>query len=183
MELESTFPAMRPPSDEQQAIVAQLQDPPDARARIVCVTVGAGVGKTTTLLHLAKEYDRLGHMHGTYLTFNRAAAEDTKRRITEVLPGFQLDARTIHPASRAALALHRQALEVNEKEASSWDDVNDLQKTIARLLQEDIAKFVRDFYKDNHKGSGTANDAKENRRTRAKKAGSLLYLQDTAVLL
>ena len=88
MELESTFPAMRPPSDEQQAIVAQLQDPPDARARIVCVTVGAGVGKTTTLLHLAKEYDRLGHMHGTYLTFNRAAAEDTKRRITESFRAF-----------------------------------------------------------------------------------------------
>jgi hypothetical protein len=112
MELESTFPAMRPPSDEQQAIVAQFQAPPDARARMVCVTAGAGAGKITTLLHLAKECDRLGHTHVTYLTFNRAAAEDTKRRITKVLPGFQLDARTIHSASRAALALHRQALEV-----------------------------------------------------------------------
>ena len=70
-------------TDEQRAIVAH--DP----STTLIVTAYAGVGKTSTLIEIARAWPR---KRGLYLAFNKAIADDANRKFA----GTKVTAKTSH---------------------------------------------------------------------------------------
>lgn len=151
---------------EQRDIIKQIDPPtkyPFRRGKLIRVTAGAGAGKTTTLLHLAQQCAILGHNLVTYLTFTKATAEDTTRKILQQLQDMpsntdnckkhlNLDSRTLHSASRSALAHHRkEAVEVVDVDAPSNMDDGALQRVIGNVLRDEINNFLQPCFDNLHR--------------------------------
>jgi superfamily I DNA/RNA helicase len=103
-------------AEEQQAILDTCPTPDhrteSGKGQLTRITAAAGTGKTTTLLALALQGARQGHVHITYLAFTKAAIRDGQQRLQEVLSqaGQGLssnvvfaDAHTLHSFARRAL--------------------------------------------------------------------------------
>jgi superfamily I DNA/RNA helicase len=101
-------------TEEQQAILDTCPTPDyrteSGKGQLTRITAAAGTGKTTTLLALALQGARQGHVHITYLTFTKAAVTDGQQRIQEALSqaglssNVVIDARTLHSCAQGGLA-------------------------------------------------------------------------------
>lgn len=83
-------------TDEQRAIVAH--DP----STTLIVTAYAGVGKTSTLIEIARAWPR---KRGLYLAFNKAIADDANRKFA----GTKVTAKTSHGYAFGMLGISRYA--------------------------------------------------------------------------
>jgi superfamily I DNA/RNA helicase len=142
---------------EQQAILDTCPTPDyrteSGKGQLTRITAAAGTGKTTTLLALALQGARQGHVHITYLTFTKASARDGQQRLREALSqaGLSLnvvsaDACTLHSCARRALGQtigHNlldsgiQERDVEDKNVKAW---------IARESQGQIDEFLQDCF-------------------------------------
>ena len=100
------------------------------QGQVIRITAAAGTGKTTTLLALMKQASELGHTHITYLTFNKAAAEEGRRKVAS--HGLNVDARTFHSCAHEL---------VDRPPINSDDGV--VKKWIEELCKTEINQHLR----------------------------------------
>ena len=148
-------------TEEQEKIYATLRPPGEddlKKKHIVRVTAGAGSGKTTTILQLAVRATDLGHTHITYVTFNKAAADDGRRRVEKALKEHDdqnhnkrrstpviIEARTLHSCAMRLLSASRKN-KYFEHEIDNEDGLlNEVQldKLISDVCRDDIELFLQ----------------------------------------
>lgn len=170
-------------SDEQIHILKTIRPPPtnvgrnvngkDSGGCIIRVTAAAGTGKTETLLKLAQLAAGLDHELITYVTFNKAAAQDGYRRLASVMKHpHQLNARTLHSCAMKLLEEHRKSESdkgEGEGESAFMDDAK-LSKKIEKLCETEIESFLHSCYRTiesmrHPEGAGSIAKMKKNART------------------
>jgi superfamily I DNA/RNA helicase len=148
-------------SDEQQKILQEAKEP--GVGSTIRITSAAGTGKTTTLLELAQRFSQLGHRSITYITFNKSAAADARKRLDKkVRSVVAVDARTLHSCAMSLLATQRREAMIPEERLLNEEQ---LQKEIGRRSQNEIDKFLRQCYREiagRRLGRGTEESMRKN---------------------
>jgi superfamily I DNA/RNA helicase len=152
-------------SEEQERILQQAQPP--GVGRTVRITSAAGTGKTTTLLKLAERFSQLGHDNIAYITFNKSAAGDARKRLAGTLSSrISVDARTLHSCAMSLLAKHRSETETPEGQLMNEEN---LQKEILRISQRDIDNFLADCFREIDKKTRSCRARQESMRENAER--------------
>jgi len=112
---------------------------------MVRVNAAAGTGKTTTLLHLATRCIDLGHDSLTYVTYNRAAAEDAQDRMEAVLDEEHkgcVKASTLHSCAMRLLQIE-SVDEEGEAEGRKLLQQTEFQNFITEHWSKAIDEYVQ----------------------------------------
>lgn len=131
-------------TDEQIAILKTCPAVDDEnKERLVRVTAAAGAGKTSTLVALALRAVELGHDRITYLKFNKAAAEDGRRRILAATAHVCLDIDALTFTACALRALQESKVIDN---VPPLKDEKTVKKWLTYKSQSNIDAFLTECY-------------------------------------
>ena len=98
----------------------------------IIYTAGAGTGKTTTLLQLAKANIDNGHRKIQFATFSKSQTEDAAKRFTESNLISYVSVKTLHSIAYSCLSLD---------EVKTEDDMY-IEKLISKECESEISRLV-----------------------------------------